>query len=131
MSLMQSMTVAVALAAIVAPRSTVREWKPSRAQVEAIEPKVAMPGGALGPLLSYERYYAGEMRHGRRFIVGELRRITTQPLPAPFLRVVPLGELRRYADFGCAVVTFEYDVAARRLSPARCNGDIGPPPPRP
>jgi hypothetical protein len=119
-----------ALFATAASPPAVREWRPSLAQVEAVEPLVRMPAGAFGPLASYERYYSGEVRHGRRIILGELRHITTRPVSPPVLKIVPRDEMRRFADFGCAVILFEYDVAARRLSPAACGGENPPPPAR-
>jgi hypothetical protein len=106
------------------------EWRPTRAQIAAAESRIVMPQGAAGPLVSYARYYSGERRNGRRLIVGELVRLTRDPVSPPVLKVVPTAGLPALADFGCGVIRFTYDVAGKTLSPLECGGETPLPPPR-
>jgi hypothetical protein len=105
-----------------------RDWRPTGAQIAAVEAKVVMPVGASGPLRSYERYYAGDVQHGRRVIRGELLRLTKVPVVPPVLRIVRVAELPPIADFGCGVIRFTYDIDRKIVSAAECGFDPGPPP---
>jgi hypothetical protein len=99
------------------------EWHPTRAQIAVVESRIVMPQGAFGPLVSYARYYAGERRSGRRVIVGELVRLTKEPVSPPVLKIVLPRDLPALADFGCGVIRFTYDLRARALSRVECGGE--------
>jgi hypothetical protein len=103
------------------------EWRPTKAQIALVESRIVMPPGAYGPLVSYARYYAGERRGGRRVIVGELVRLTKEPVSPPVLKIVAAGDLPALADFGCGVIRFTYDLRARALSRVDCGGETPPP----
>jgi hypothetical protein len=118
----------VLVAAAAASAHAPHPWRPTAAQVAALEARVRMPPGATGPLASYERYYAGEVRGRRRLILGELVHIARQPVSPPVLKIVAAKDMPALADFGCAVIRFEYDLAARRVSPAACGGETPSPP---
>jgi hypothetical protein len=106
------------------------EWRPTKAQIARVESRIVMPRGAFGPLVSYARFYAGERRNGRRVIVGELVRLTREPVLPPAMKVVRPTDLPALADFGCGVIRFAYDMRARALSPAECGGETPSPPAR-
>jgi hypothetical protein len=115
---------------VASPAIAQGEWHPTRAQIAAVESRIAMPQGAFGPLVSYARYYAGERRGGRRIIVGELVRLTKAPVSPPVLKIVPPRDLPALADFGCGVIRFTYDLRARASSRAECGGKTPRPPRR-
>jgi hypothetical protein len=90
--------------------------QPTNADVIALERTVHLPKGARS-LRAYARYYALSHEDGRSILVGTYL-LDAPDAPGRYLRATPVEVL----DGGCSVVTVRFDLTARRVVGAFCNG---------
>lgn len=96
------------------PQAQEQTWQVTSQDAEQLERRIILPEGSH-PLASYERYYTGLVRGGRRIIRGYLYQ---GDKPGIYLRPSEI----LIADGGCSVVEVEYDVGSQRTETAYCNG---------
>jgi hypothetical protein len=128
---------AIALAATMiavspcAAQTAAGEWSPTPAMVATIEHRMVLPPGADGPLDTYDRYYTGVKRGGRKLIEVELVDLFKQAGSISSVHIVSESTMPAIGDGGCGVINFDYDVERKALGEPWCNADIRAPPPPP
>jgi hypothetical protein len=108
------------------------DWTPTPAQIADIERHINLNGLDVdGPINSFQRYYTGLTRDGRRFIFAEYLGLMKMPRPEGSIHIVSYREMPAIADGGCGVINFDFDPDTRKLSTPYCNFELPRPPPPP
>jgi len=105
------------------------DWTPTAAQISEIEKRVKLDGLTTdGPISTFQRYYAGVTRDGRRLILAEYIGLIKMLRPDGSIHIVSYREMPALGDGGCGVVNFDYDPDTRKFSTPSCNFELPPPP---
>jgi hypothetical protein len=115
MRLMLAAAVALGLGWSAGHAEATQTWRPTLADVAAVEAKIELPKGAE-PIAAYARYYSGVVVSGHRLVKGYYLRGFGRP--GVYLKPYP----DEIDDGGCSVVTVYFDLTADRTAGAFCNG---------
>lgn len=116
MSKPKRMAALLLLASSTATAGQAATWTPTPALIAEVEAHLVLPDGA-GPLDQYGRYYYGDVKHGRRVLVGEFVQVSD-----PGVHIVAPTQAPRILDGGCSVINLVYDMAEKKVTPLFCNG---------